>query len=291
MRSLRIYLGILFTLFSSVVFAVNDSISYNAVSGQDSLIKYVIIHDTVYVEGKSKKVDHSDKLLRTKPVGRYDRGISNYRFIAKNRWIGGVTFSMYNFENENGRLLYSLIKDVDVNLRYSAVNPFVGYAVSDNNILGLKLGYSRLSGNLNNFSLNVVDMDISLKDLQYTSDSYSCSIFHRSYIGLDPGGVFGLFNETSLGYVSGSSKFSTGNGDNLKYTDTTLHKLHLGINPGIAIFIMPNVGAELSFGVAGFSYNWEKQKKSSGEEGKRTSSGANFKINILNINIGLTVCI
>ena len=34
-----------------------------------------------------------------------------------------------------------------------------------------------------------------------------------------------------------------------------------------------------------------KQKKSSGEVGKRTNSGANFKINLFNINIGITVCI
>lgn len=47
----------------------------------------------------------------------------------------------------------------------------------------------------------------------------------------------------------------------MKYTDTSINQLNVGINPGIAIFIMPNVGAEVSFGVAGFTYNWEKQKK------------------------------
>lgn len=94
-----------------------------------------------------------------------------------------------------------------------------------------------------------------------------------------------------MGYSTGATRFSRGADDDLKYTDTSINQLKVGINPGIAIFIMPNVGAEVSFGVAGFTYNWEKQKKSTGETGKRTNSGANFKINLFNINIGITVCI
>lgn len=46
----------------------------------------------------------------------------------------------------------------------------------------------------------------------------------------------------------------------------------------------------MSFGVAGFKYRWEKQRDESGEVGKRNSSGANFKINLFNINIGITFC-
>ena len=52
--------------------------------------------------------------------------------------------------------------------------------------------------------------------------------------------------------------------ENLKYTDTSVNQLNIGINPGIAISIMPNVGAEVSFGVAGFTYNWEKAEKKFG---------------------------
>ncbi len=256
---------------------------------QDTIVKYVVVRDTVYVK-EPKKID-DDRILKVKPVGRYDRGISNYRFVSKNKWIGGVTFSVYNFENDNSRLLFSLLKDVNLNLKYTTVNPFVGYAISDNQVVGLKLGYSRISGGLGNLSMNIEDLDLSLSDIKYSDDSYSFNLFYRSYVGLDPDGIFALFNETTLGYVSGSSRFSNGKGEDLSYTDTTVNKLKLGINPGIAIFIMPNVGAEVSFGVAGFSYSWESQKKSTGEVGKRTSSGANFKINLFNINIGLIVCL
>lgn len=265
-----------------------------AVTRGDSLVKYklVVVHDTVYVPIPEAKMPvDSSRIIYTKPVGRYDRGITNYRFIPKNKWIGGVTVSVFNFESDNSRLLFSLLKDIDLNLRTLSVKPFVGYAIKDNTVVGLKFGYSRISGGLNNLSLNIEDLDLSLKDIKYTDDSYSFSLFHRSYIGLDHKGLFGLFNETTLGYSTGSTRFSRGADETLKYTDTSINQLKVGINPGIAIFIMPNVGAEVSFGVAGFTYNWEKQKKSSGETGKRTNSGANFKINLFNINIGLTVCI
>ena len=261
---------------------------------RDTIVKYklVVVHDTVFVSMPQTKMPvDSSKIIYTKPVGRYDRGITNYRFIKKNKWIGGVTVSIFNYETDNSRLLFSLLKDIDINLRTFSIHPFVGYTVSDNTVVGLKLGYSRISGGINNFALNVEDFDIALKDIKYTDDAYSFSLFHRSYIGLDPKGVFALFNETTLGYSMGSTRFSQGSGETLKYTDTSINQLNIGLNPGIAIMIMPNVGAEMSFGVAGFTYNWEKQKKSSGEVGKRTNSGANFKINLFNINIGITVCI
>ena len=254
MRTL-LYICVLLLTCLQVNAQTSDTLS---VVRRDSLEQYkvVIIRDTVYVPipEATMPVD-SSRIIYTKPVGRYDRGITNYRFIPKNKWIGGVTVSVFNFESDNSRLLFSLL------------------------------------GGINNLALNIEDLDIALKDIKYTDDSYSFSLFHRSYIGLDPKGLFGLFNETTLGYSTGSTRFSRGVDETLKYTDTSINQLKVGINPGIAIFIMPNVGAEVSFGVAGFTYNWEKQKKSSGETGKRTNSGANFKINLFNINIGLTVCI
>lgn len=263
-------------------------------SVRDTIVKYklVLVHDTVFVSLPQAQMPvDSSTIIYTKPVGRYDRGITNYRFMKKNRWIGGVTISIFNYETDNSRLLFSLLKDIDINLSTLSIHPFVGYTVSDNTVVGLKLGYSRISGGINNFALNVEDFDIALKDIKYTDDAYSFNLFHRSYIGLDPKGLFALFNETTLGYSMGSTRFSQGSGETLKYTDTSINQLKIGLNPGIAIMIMPNVGAEMSFGVAGFTYNWEKQKKSSGEVGKRTNSGANFKINLFNINIGITVCI
>ena len=155
----------------------------------------------------------------------------------------------------------------------------------------MKLGYSHTIADLGNVSLNIDDdLNFSLDNIRYTEDLRSVGIFHRSYVGLDRGKLFGLFNETTLTYKRGSSSFSRGEGEEFKRTDTTINELHLGINPGLAVFITQNVCAELSFGVVGFKYRTEKQKNNLGEKGKRRDSGANFKINLFNINIGLTFC-
>uniref|UniRef100_UPI003568EEDD hypothetical protein n=1 Tax=Bacteroides finegoldii TaxID=338188 RepID=UPI003568EEDD len=260
--------------------------------GRDSLIvERVIVRDTVFLlkEEYEEQLDSTD-IIHTRAIGRFDRGIKNYRFIPKGKWIGGLTFSYVNFDSDDSRLLFSILKDFDCNFRTFSVKPFWGYAIRDNLVVGMKLGYNHTIAQLDNVSLAVEDLDVSLKDMRYAEDTYSAAVFHRSYVGLDHGKRFGLFNETTLSYNRGTSSFSRGTGDNLKRTETTLNELHLGINPGLAVFVMQNVCAEVSFGVVGFKYRVEKQKNNLGEAGKRRSSGANFKINLFNINIGITLC-
>lgn len=258
----------------------------------------VVIHDTIYLPAPK---ENPNDLIRVKAVGRYDRGIVNYRFIPRGRWIGGVTASYIDYESADSRILFSLLKDFDAHARTISVKPFIGYAIRDNMVVGAKMGYNHNIVQLDRLSLNVEDLDFSLHDIRFTEDTYSLGVFHRSYVGLDRGKRFGLFNETTLTYNGGTGRFSRGKeaqeGEadsevaDFVNTETTLHELHLGINPGVCVFIMENVAAELSFGVAGFKYRNEKQRNNKGEEGTRRKSGADFKINLFNINIGITVCL
>ena len=78
-----------------------------------------------------------------------------------------------------------------------------------------------------------------------------------------------------------------GSEENFKDTQTRIREVHIGLNPGATVFIMENISAELSFGVAGFKYREENQTTNGESSGWRKSSGANFKINILNISIGI----
>lgn len=267
--------------------------------GQDSIIReVVIIHDTVYVAKNDSRVLPAD-IIRTKAVGRYNRGIINYRFIPKGKWVGGATASFLDYDSDDSRLLFSLLKDFDCHARTLSIKPFIGYAVRDNIVIGFKMGYNHTILQLDNLALNMDDLDFSLKDIRYAEDTYSTAFFHRSYVGLDAGRRFGLFNETVLTYNRGTSRFTRGKnnedatdeGSEFKSTETNVNELHLGINPGISVFIMQNVAAELSFGVAGLKYRFEKQTNNLGETGKRRNSGANFKINLFNINIGVTLCL
>lgn len=253
----------------------------------------IVIHDTVYIEKPKKKpfTVKSTNLIKIKAIGRYDRGILNYRFVPKGKWIGGLTFSYVNLDSDDSSLLYSIIGDVDASFTTKSIHPFVGYALRDNVVVGAKFGYNHVIGDLGNLDLNLGDdLSFNIGNMRYTEDMYSFGVFNRSYIGLDENGIFGLFNETALTYKRGTSKFSNGEGEDMSQTETNVNEIHLGINPGVAVYITKNVCAEMSFGVAGFKYRWEEQRDESGEIGKRNSSGANFKINLFNINIGITFC-
>ena len=67
-------------------------------------------------------------------------------------------------------------------------------------------------------------------------------------------------------------------------------ELSLGFNPGLAVYIFPNVCSTISFGLGGIEYTKIKQKDADGNEiGQRTASKMRFRLNLLNIRIGVTV--
>lgn len=229
-------------------------------------------------------------VLKTKPIGRYDRGIINYRFIPKGHKIFGITASYSNYDSNDSKM-FNLLEDLNYYGKTIRVNPFAGYFYKDNLMLGVKLGYTQTIAQLDNIGLAIEDLDFSLSDMRLSETMYSGTIFHRSYVGLDAGKRFGLFNETNLAFSTGNSSFTRIADNEPVVTETSITEMRLGINPGISVFIMQNVAAEFSFGVAGLTYRHEKQTINQVDSGSRKNSGANFKINLMNINIGVTVCL
>lgn len=229
-------------------------------------------------------------LLRIKKVGRYDRGIVNYRFMPKGQTMCGLDASFWNFDSRESKLLFAYLDNFTFNARTVSINPFIGYFFKDNQAIGMKWGYRQTSGRLENVSVKIDDdVNFSLKDLGLKEEIYSCTFFHRSYIGLDAGKRFGLFNETSLNIGYGKSVFTRGADEALKETTTKILEARLGISPGLAVFIMENVSVECSIGIMGFKYRQEKQTNNLGESGQHLNGGANFKINLFDLNLGLII--
>lgn len=229
-------------------------------------------------------------LLRIKQVGRFDRGIINYRFMPKGQTMVGLDASFWTFDSRESKLLFAYLDNFTFNARTVSINPFIGYFFKDNQAVGMKWGYKQTSGRLDNASIKIDDdVNFSLKDLGLKEEIYSCTFFHRSYIGLDAGKRFGLFNETSLNVGYGKSVFTRGADETLKETTTKILEARLGISPGLAVFIMENVSVECSIGVMGLKYRQEKQMNNLGENGKHLNGGANFKINLFDLNLGLII--
>lgn len=229
-------------------------------------------------------------LLRIKMVGGFVVALMNYRFMPLKENGGLVRIFLWDYNSEDSKLLFTYLDDFDFEARTINVAPFIGYFFKDNQVVGVKLGYKHTDGHLGNVSFKIDDdVNFTLKELKLKEELYNCTFFHSSYIGLDPGKRFGLFNETNLRLGFGHSEFTRGSGESLKNTKTNIFEAQLGINPGVAVFIMQNVSVECSVGVIGLKYRKESQVNNLGEKGSRTNGGANFKINLFDINLGLTI--
>ena len=223
---------------------------------------------------------------------RIDREINKVKFAYKGEFIMGLTASYGTLSSDDTDILV-ILDNINASGSIATIKPYIGYFYRDNHCLGMRFGYRRLSGTLDNIDVDLGssnDLDIDIPYLDTSSDNYSFGIFHRSYAGLDPKGRFGLFAEFELSMSVGSSDFAYERGDVIKrvYSDNT--QVKLSFNPGAAVYIFPNVCATISFGLGGIQYTKVKQKDDQGNEvGSRTASKMKFKLNIAAINIGMTV--
>lgn len=230
-------------------------------------------------------------ILPQKNYGRYDRGLMNYLFIPKGQWSFGMTASYGEFNSDDVQVL-SMLKDLDIKIKAYSLRPSVSFFVRNNQSIGVNFNYTRMAADLAGMTFDFSDdMNFSLSGVSYYSKSYSSAIAYRSYVGLGRDRRFGVFNEVELAFGAGSSRFLRSYAGELFDTRTSSMSAALNFSPGVCVFIMDYVGFNVSFGVFGVNVHHEKQSTNGVDEGRRFSSGANFRFNLFNINFGLAVFI
>ena len=233
--------------------------------------------------------DTADIIIPGKNLGRYDRGLFNYLFVPKKQWAFGLTVSYGELTSEDLRL-FDVLGDLDVKGSAFSIRPYVSYFFANNSSIGMRLSYVRNNLDLSSMDVDFIDdLSFSLKGILYNTESYSASIFYRHYFGLDASKRFGVFNEVDLSFSSGNGQFRRVYDGEPRDTRTNTVEARLNFSPGLSVFIMENVSFDVSFGVLGFYLKNEKQKTNGTNEGSRFSSGANFKVNLFNINFGVSV--
>ena len=273
--------------------------------------KYIYVPDSLQNDvfkllmGNSKVVDDESKFdssekviwkgdtitmkLRSRNLGRYDRGLFNYLFLPKGRWGFGLTASYGEISTDNLEI-FDLLNDIDLGGHIFSIKPFLEYTISNNISVGLRFGYTSGKGNVDSFKVDIdEDMNFNLHDIMYRNESYTAAVLCRQYIGISRRGRFGVFNEVELAFSSGNSDFQRPYAGELRTTHTTYMKAGLNFSPGVSVFMMKNVAFNLSFGVFGFYLKNERQMENGIEIGNRTTSGANFRFNLFNINFGIAV--
>ena len=235
------------------------------------------------------KGDTLPMVLKDLKLGRYDRGLFNFLFIPKGMWTLGLTASYGKFSTADLEL-FDVISDVDISAHAFSIKPYFSYAFKNNMTAGLRLEYNNTRGDINNFGVDIdEDMNFKISDVCYRSETYAASILLTQYIGLTRKGRFGVFNEAQLKFASGTSDFNRPYDGELKMTHNSNFQASLVYSPGLCVFVMPNVSANVSFGVFGFYINKTRQWEDGVRSGSRLTSGANFRFNIFNISFGLAV--
>lgn len=270
----------------------------------DSLILNDSVYNVVTELKKREKPDVDSKLdslilsdcatkgVRLKSTPRIDRSINKDMFVFKGESMVGITVS-YGTINSEDSDLGLIIDNINLNGSSFSLKPFYGYTYSDNNAIGVRLGYTYAEGVLDNAGVNLGeanDVSLSISNMAYSNRAYSMAVFHRSYMPLDKKSRFGLFAEWELSGSFSRSQFDYKSGESIKSGISDNYRVKVSFAPGVAMYVFPNVCACVSFGLGGFQYKHIRQMD--GEHnytGERDFSKLKFGLNLADINIGVTI--
>ncbi|MDH6359237.1 outer membrane beta-barrel protein [Parabacteroides sp. PF5-9] len=218
---------------------------------------------------------------------KIDRGIEQKTFIPKGQWMAGASFSYLEYETDNYQ--WVVLEDLDLVGYTFKVSPTVAYFIRDNIGIGGRIGYTRTLTDLGNLSLSLGDdLNIDIDDLHMKSHTFFATAFVRTYLNLGDSKRFGLFNEMSVTYGYGEGNSTNQLRGEPKAVHETKNSLNFGVTPGLTCFINDIIAVEASVDVLGLDFKWGEQTINQVEHGSMRSSGANFKINLFSINLGIS---
>lgn len=233
--------------------------------------------------------DTINMVLRSRNLGRFDRGLFNYLYIPKGIWSIGATASYGEFSTKDLEVL-DLMSDIDFSGYLFSVRPYFSYFIGNNRSVGMRLGYTSGKASIGSFKVDIdEDMNFNLHDISYRSETYTAAVTYSQYFGITRRGRFSIFNDVELAFSSGNSDFRRPYNGEIKTTHTNTMEVALNFSPGLSVYIMDPVTFNLSFGVFGVSLRNEKQNVDGVDMGSRFTSGANFRFNIFNISFGVAV--
>ena len=245
----------------------------------------------------------------TTKVVPFDRGIGMSRsvFIPKGTVSFGTSFSYSTYDVGNRdagdsgfKALFGLVNGLSGNVVTGGVSPHASYFIIDNLAVGGRFNYKRTKFDVGGAkveamgtSLIEIGGDNALRSVHYLKDSYMGAVFARYYIPFGSSRRFAMFAElaASGGYAEAQSYQWKKDDDNeiRKYgTHQDIYDFEIGVIPGITAFVTNNVALEVSVGLVGLNYQKIVQRTNQVEQSVMESSGANYKINLLNLSLGIS---
>lgn len=283
----NIILGIAVTVTTAAV-----AQEVNVATAPTTVITNKTLQEAPAVKNGNKKARQPIVLGQEIPqdtIGKkHHRGLTQHLIIPKGEWQLGVQLSHTSVSSSNSEYML-LLNGIDANGAITKIAPFFAYSYKDNRSIGARVQYTSASGQIDKGELDLLsdDLNFSVENLRAELTSIQTSIYHRSYLGLDNKGRIGVFADIALSYANSKNVFSYNEATQNTYAQT--HQLKLSLHPGIVVFAMNNISTHLSMGIGGVSYNKTNYVRDGVVIGQRDFSKANFKLDVLDISIGLTI--
>ena len=222
----------------------------------------------------------------TSQAQEFKRNIESHTFVPKGQGVVGSSVSYSEHNEQNYQFL--VIDGFNSDGYTFKISPMFCYAFRDNVAAGGRFSYGRTLTKLDGVTLNLDEStQFDVNDMYQLKHSYSAMGVLRNYINLGTSKRFGLFAETRLEIGGSQSKVVTKDGTSLTGTYTKTTDFGIGVAPGIVAFINNYTAVEVSIGVLGLDFSKVKQTTDQVYIGERSSSSANFKINLFSIGLGI----
>lgn len=217
---------------------------------------------------------------------QFSRDIRQIAFVPKGQWIGGVSVS-YSQSNQNN-YQFLIIENLNGDTYTFKVSPMLMFAFKDNLAAGGRFAYSRSRTRLENADI-VLDSETgyNVENLYNITHSYTGTGAFRQYLSLGNNTRFGLFNEVQLALGGGQSKICSGSGTDFTGTFSRHFSFNVGLAPGLIVFLNNYSAMEVNVGVLGFNYTDTRFVTDRVHVAHMKHSSANFKINLFSITFGV----
>ncbi len=242
-----------------------------------------------YAQKQKREPVKMGTMIRQKDSTKHEGRQLDYRlFIPKGAKSVGMQFSYFDLTSTDSEFMM-LVQNLNAYGTWFSVAPYVSYCLKDNQTVGMKIRYSSGQAGVDDADLSLLsdDLSVSISDIRASTHSFTSEIFHRSYIGLDRLGRFGLFNEFALQYSTSKTAFALDESNLDAYT--LANKVKLAVRPGLEVFMMNNLSTQVCIGIGGISYTNTKYVKDGATLGTNNVSRARFMLDLMDISMGLAL--
>jgi hypothetical protein len=200
--------------------------------------------------------------------------------INKGTMFLGGTIQLNSKKSDNSKFINAQInekfsRNIDLSMYY-------GYTIKSNFSMGIGLNYMTKKYE----QLITTNTGILINE-KYISRSYGFNPLIKNFIPIDKNHRFYLFTQTKLFYEFTQSVTQNDAQGEIVRTIDKIHAFGFAFEPGITAFMVRNFALEVSVPLAGYKSKYKISQVTNMPDEHIYTNSLDFKINVLQFNLGL----